>query len=307
MALLIFAGIFVRRKRIVDERFESSLSSLISNLLLPCMVYTVINGGSFTKEAFQTGAAAMLLALLVTAILWMTGSLYARLFFPAKSPFAGCAVAAMVFSNFTFMGFPIVEALYGKDVLFTFMMFTFPMRATIYILPAFVMQPASSLRGKRLRQRLRPLLSPSVLSVPISLLIFALPFSVPAPIEAAIEMIGSACSPMAMLLCGISLAAIRREDLVSDRQVLWSVIGRNVIAPAVVLGVLSIWPLELPLYRTAVVYAALPTASLLTMFAVEYKADAPKMAANIFLSTLLSIATLPLWVYLVEAIIALRS
>ncbi|MCF0120594.1 MAG: hypothetical protein HUJ65_03055, partial [Oscillospiraceae bacterium] len=78
------------------------------------------------------------------------------------------------------------------------------------------------------------------------------------------------------------------------------------VAPAVTLLLVYLLPVEGLIARSAVIYAAAPAASLLPMFVLKYMADpevAPIASANTFVSTMIAVATMPMWVMIMDAVL----
>ena len=83
---------------------------------------------------------------------------------------------------------------------------------------------------------------------------------------------------------------------------------RLVVMPAIFLGLtrlLLLTPLDPIIANMIVIYAALPTASLLPAYALQYDPDPENQftaAGTCVISTLFSTVTIPLWYLLIQAL-----
>lgn len=112
-----------------------------------------------------------------------------------------------------------------------------------------------------------------------------------------INSLGSCASPLGMVLCGISLGKYDFRALLRPKY-LWTPLIRTLALPALTLGLCLLAGLEGELARVAVIFTALPTASLLAAFTIQYDPSRDSQfeaAATVLLSTLLSAFTIPLW------------
>jgi len=84
------------------------------------------------------------------------------------------------------------------------------------------------------------------------------------------------------------------------------VLVRNFIAPAVVIVVLYLLPVESYIAQAVAIYGCVPVPSLITAFAMGAGCSdevCRDCSAGVLISTLLSILTLPMWVSVVFAVL----
>lgn len=196
-----------------------------------------------------------------------------------------------VFTNFSFVGIPVVEALYGQQGLLYFVVFTVPIRMVYYSSAAPLLSPPGQRTEKRSAwQTIEGWLSPPVIAVFIGLALYISGIELPEVLEKTISSIGSVCSPMGMILCGIALGKSDLRSLFRLRYFRLPLL-RNIIMPAVTMGIVYFLPIDALVAKIAVIYAALPVASLLAAFTIQYDSDPEaqqESAGSVFLSLLFS-------------------
>jgi hypothetical protein len=213
---------------------------------------------------------------------------------------AGAAMQgwAASMTNTGFVALPVLQATYGPRAVLPAAI------ATVFV--AVVMFPAAVLMqeldphgagsafapGKLARH---VILNPMVLSTLIGVAWAAAGVPMPGPVNAYLQILADALTACALFAIGLGVSI---EGLRSN-------IGRSAALAAVKLGLMPLIVLGLsialrlePLYLiAAVVCAAVPTAKTVYILSGEYRCEEATVAATISLTTLCSIGTLIVWIY----------
>ena len=300
LVLTIAAGILLRRLKIVEGDFDRQLTALIMKLCLPCLIIKSMMGVS-SPEALRNSGRLILLAIGMLALTFALGQLAFLLM--GKTASARIMRFAMIFTNFSFVGIPVIQTLSGELGVFYFVVFLVPYRMVYYSSAQPLLSPPGVERQRRSwSQRLKGWFSPPVAAVFIGLLLYLSRITLPAPVEGVISTLGSCASPLGMVMCGISLGRYEFRRLLRLRYLRVPVV-RNLLLPGLILALSLLLGLSRELAEVVVVFAALPTASLLATFTVQYDPDPEtqfEAAAAILLSTAFCAATIPLWTSLLE-------
>jgi predicted permease len=121
----------------------------------------------------------------------------------------------------------------------------------------------------------------------------------PSTIEALAKLLGQAAAPCALFATGAALSQYRIAGNLAES--LWLVLIKIIIQPILV-WLLAHYVFQLPPLWTAVavLIAALPTGVNAYLFAQRYKVGIATATTTIFLSTALSLLTLPLVLWLLS-------
>lgn len=295
LILMVAVGLFAWRTHIVSGDFDKQLTSLLMKIALPCMIVRSMSGAFSWEELKNCGRLAVA-ALILWAVTFALGQLAFRLL--GRGASARIARFSMLYTNFTFVGIPVVEALYGDTGVFYFVVFLVPYRMIYYSSAEPLLSPPGlERRARTLPEKLKGWFSPPVVAVFVGLLLYITQWKLPAPVSGVINSLGSCASPLGMVLCGISLGKYDFRALLRPKY-LWTPLIRTLALPALTLGLCLLAGLEGELARVAVIFTALPTASLLAAFTIQYDPSRDSQfeaAATVLLSTLLSAFTIPLW------------
>ena len=295
LVVMVGIGFFTVRFRIVGENFEKQLTSLIMKIILPCMIIKSMMG-AFSWEELKHCGQLVVVAIVLWAITFGLGQLTYRLM--KKTPSARIMRFSMMYTNFTFVGIPVIEALYGDLGVFYFVVFLVPYRMVYYSSAEPLLSPPGLARADRtLKDKLKGWFSAPVVAVFIGLILYLTQIQLPSPITGSINSIGSCASPLGMLLCGMSLGKYPIRKLLRPRYFRLPLV-RNLLLPALFLGLSLVVGLEKELAQVVVMFAALPVASLIAAFTIQYDPDQEtqfEAAAAVLLSTVFAAVTIPLW------------
>ena len=118
-----------------------------------------------------------------------------------------------------------------------------------------------------------------------------------------ITLIGDATTPLAMFIVGFQLGGIRLRELVGEASIYGVTLIRLFIAPALALLIAWLMPGEMTLLHKATVLSlAMPCASCSVMFSQQCDGETEYMTKGVMITTLLSLATIPLITVLVEMV-----
>lgn len=309
MAVFLFIGYWARKQRIVEEKFSASLASFIFNFVFPCVVINALQIDYEPDQVFHSGYL-IIISIITMSIMFGVGS-FVNWLGHKQDDMARILLVNIMFTNFTYMAFPVMESLYGQMGSFYIAVYTIPVRVLFYIISPLIFslgKNGTKIDGKQVaRDAMRALLSPPVIAVPIGLLIYFFRIPVPSPITDVIASLARVAAPMGMVLCGVTLAAIPLTKLWREKRIVLITVLRLLIAPAIILGIYLLLSLAFHIdpvvAKVSILYCALPAAATTTVLAIKAQSDATRAAQCVFVTTLFSVITLPVWAKLLEILV----
>ncbi len=305
LLLMTLSGVFIQKTKLVGENFSKELTSLIMNFLFPLMVFnSIANSTPFSKDAltsclssFLLGFVVMFISLGIGQLLYLAGH---------KDGMARIMRYAATFTHFTFMGMPVIDTLFGEIGTLYYMFFMVPVRIFYYSLSEPLMTPAELKEKKSIGQAIKSTVTnPCLIAVAIGLVFWIGGWHLPTVLNYVVSQCGSICSPMGLILCGMVLGKYDFKKLISVRYIKAPLV-RLIAMPIIfflltrLLLLLNIDPM---ICNMIVVYAALPTASLLPAYAIQYDPDPENQfsaAGACVISTLFSTLTVPVWYLILQ-------
>lgn len=314
MTLLMGVGFIARKAKIVDEKFPQSLGNFLYHFGFTCVVLKAMMAADLS--AIGDMGVLVLISLATMAVMFAFGTL-TNWILHKKDDMSKISIVDLMFVNFTFMAFPIIEALYGEKGSIYIAAYTIPVRILFYVLTPLILASAVVHRTQEHEKSPKPqvhvgkevrkvLLSAPVLAIPIGLGLSFLPFQLPSPLTNSIAAIAAVVTPMGMALCGMRLSEVPIKECIRNGRIWILTVLRLVFAPAIALGLMFLLTqfvsLDEVLVKMCVIYCALPAAASTTIIAMNVNSDSIKAAQCVFATTALSVCTLPIWVYVVDLV-----
>lgn len=284
----------------VDEKFDTSLTAFLLNIALPCMIINSFNA-PYSSDEMRNCLILAVISVFYLALCYGIGQL---VFVSCGKNFTGRMLRfGAMFTNFSFVGMPVAQALYGQTGLLYFVVFIAPIRLFYYSVAKPLLSPPGTAHEKMsLSEHVKRWLSPPIVAVFIGLLLYISGFKLPMPVDKTISAIGAVTSPLGMILCGISIGKNKVRSLLKPKYLLMPLL-RNMIMPAVTTALMYFLPLDPLVAKTVVIYSALPVASMLAAFTIRYD-ESPEArlesAGGVFYSVAACALTIPLWAFLAE-------
>lgn len=286
---LIALGYLLRRRGTVSERLEADLNYLVMRVTLPAMLFVGLLK-PFDAARLALGLFALGLSLGIYAVSFAIGWL-TMLLCRVPEPARGVWLLGCAFSNIGYMGFPVIAAIYGPDGLFLASFVAIGWNLLSFPIGALLVS-----RGNPERPRLREVfLNPVMAALALGTILFVTRVPVPDMVRSVFVVIGDLTGPLAMLIIGLRLGTAHVGVMFANPRAYALSLVRLVIIPFAIVGLFRLIPGVHPLVvAVLVIIAAMPTANLGTLLANEYGGDAHFAAQGTALSTLASLATLPL-------------
>lgn len=199
-----------------------------------------------------------------------------------------------IFSNIGYMGYPVISALYGPGAIFYATIFVIPFNVICFTYGAYIVSGRESAG----RFQLKSLLQPVVLSAIISYALYLLNVRVPVLMTDCFAMVGDLTTPLAMLILGSSLAGLRARDIFGTPRLYGLAAFKLIVLPLISYFLVGLFIESELLKGITVVIMAMPAAINATMVSYEYGGNCDTAASGVFLTTLLSIITIPLMLWL---------
>ena len=195
--------------------------------------------------------------------------------------------------NSMFIALPVAQQVYGTLGVFYVSMSCLPINAMLYSYCVYKLT-----RGQDgVKLDLRKVFSAPLVATIVSLVIFIAHIPVPEIIKNVISTTASATMPLSMLVVGASLGSISFAEAFKDKDVYLTGLLRLVAVPVIVYLVLKLIPMDAVLLNSAVLIAASPCAIVCTVLSVQYGRDYVFASKSVLLTTVLSMLTIPVWVY----------
>lgn len=308
--ILLCLGIGLAKGGILDPHTKQKLTKLLLYVTTPLMMIDAFydrmqmlasqpNDGSTVSVgmlfAYSFLFYGLLIALAVLTVITMRTPREDRRLY----------LFMTVFGNVGFMGFPIIEAVYGKEGLFYAAILNSVFNIFVYTFGVVLMGGITETDGTRsFLGTLRGipwrklLLTPAVIGTAAGILIFALRIPLPSVIADTCDTLGGLTSPLAMLVVGANLSGMRLREVISSRRMNLYVLIRQFLLPFVFWLIIKPIVGHPVLAPSLLLLSCMPVANTTALFATEYHGNEKLASQGIFLTTLCSLISFPLLIWI---------
>lgn len=283
--VLIISGIFLYKKNIIREDGKKLLSDILIKFVVPCMI---INSymGKFNDEVLDNIGKSFIYSIIL-CVLGIVISLAVS--FVVSDEHKGIFRFACSFSNAAYMGFPLIQAMYGSEgVLYASVYVTV---FNILLWTVGIVYVSESMSFKELLKKI--VTCPPIISVAIGLVIFLARIPVADVLKDTFNVVGGMNTPLSMIITGITISQFPLLSILKDKRVYFTVILRMFIIPVICTLVMYLIHARGMVAVITIILEACPCAAITTLFAIKFGHDQKLAVGAVTLSTLISIITLP--------------
>lgn len=288
--LLIFIalGYILQHSHKFPEDAAKVISTLTTLLFLPA--YSLNNlAQNFTMETIGQKVTILGFGVLFTFAAIALGLLLAKIF--GKDTFDRHSLTyAFTFPNYGYFGFPLIEGVFGAEMLADFLIFTIPFNIACHTFGYILFAPEKKINWKKV------LLTPAIVAVIVGCAIGISGIKLPPLITSILTTAGSCMSPMSMILAGFLLGCFKVKHLLSSFRAYWISAIRMVGIPALFGILLFACGVRGNLFLLPLLTACLPLGLNLVVFPESYGLEdsATSNARICFVSILLALILLPI-------------
>lgn len=297
---LIF-GYAAGLRKVVDNKDVKTLVSFLMIFALPC--YLFVTMASTPRQLLWDQAKPALVFAIVYVALFVATYYASRHLI--KDAAANRAVLALTlgFPNAAAVGIPLLLAVYGPRASVTVAVALAVGAITITPITLAILNSGTTAdvtlsHTARIRASLWSALKNPVFWAPLlGVVIAVVQFHMPVYVEKGLIILGAATEGAALFVTGLIVSAQR---FTLNWSVVWAVIAKNVIQPALCLAV--VFPLAMPLEQTryVVLLSAIPCGFFGILFGEGYNATPEVASSSLIASTVLGIFTLAGWIVFLD-------
>ena len=199
LLIMTSIGFAIKKLNIVTDEFSSQISALIMNACLPCLVFNSMTSIDFSADVLRRCGMVLLLSLIVNSALLGMGQLY--YIASGKTGSARLACYSMLMVHGTFMGVPVIDALFGAEGNMYYAVFMIFPRLLYYGFSKLLLSPPGASGGDFSAATFKKaFLAPSVIVMPFAAACGILGLHLPTPIMNCVYNMSKLCT----LRCGNS-------------------------------------------------------------------------------------------------------
>lgn len=287
--IIILVGVYGNKKHIITTQMNKGLIEILINITLPFMILS-----SFIltyDDAIKSNIIKTVYFSVVAYIIMMIVSYV--LLLPIKNNKKTILHFANVFTNTGYVGFPILNSIYGIEGIVYGSIFN--MFFVIFVWTYGIMLFKGNFEKKELKREItKIILNPSIIAVCIGLLLMFFDIQLPGALLFSISNIGSITGPLSMIIIGVILSDVKLKQYIKDWTIYYGTIIKLLIIPLIIF-LISLLTREksIPM-NTVIIMSAMPASAMTSILAENYDKEKDYAAVIVSVTTLLSLITVPL-------------
>ena len=300
LCIPIAIGFIAAKLGFLNDEMDSSLTRLIVNVTLPCLVLASASSadglpdGEVVAQLLGYSALGYALALAVAAVL--------PVLMHAPAAERNVYRFVTVFGNVGFIGYPVLSAIYGPTAVLYAAIASIPNSLVLYSIGEAMLQSAGTSDtaeqslglGQRALRMAKSVASPTFLASLGLLALVLLHVSDLGVLGQGLSVVGNFTTPAALLVTGAALASYNPLEMFTNWRAYVAAVARLLVVPLVMLAVMGGLVPDAFVRGVIVVGAAMPVASVGVLFCLLYDVDVKPMMQATFLSIVGSVVSIPL-------------
>jgi malate permease and related proteins len=295
LAVVVLIGTFAAKLGVLTLDSKDMLSKVIFNISLPLMLFTNFLKLEASPKLISNSLVVLSVSGFVILFMLLFGWITTRIF-RIKGVEAAVFKTHSMFGNTIFLGFPLITALYGGEGLLYASMFQLISNILMWTVGVVVLTQSN---GTSWNKSILKVFNPNTIATVTGLIFFLLSIKLPILILKPLSELGSANTWLSMLYIGAMLAFSGVGGLLRKKSFYIISFNRLIFVPAILIsiiyffGAISGLSAEKLVSSVIILEASMPCMASVVIMAKEFGADDDQAVGNVFVSTLISILTLP--------------
>ncbi len=283
---IMILGFILRRKRIVPENADVSLSRVLTTIVSPAIVLKTF-ATNFNIETLLEKSYIFITGTVLLIVLIFLGTALGNLF--ADNRYIKYIYTySFIVSNLGYMAQPLTLAVFGEQALFDLMIFCIPFNIYIYSVGIARLNPQNE------RVSLRSLVNPVFIAMGVGAVIGLLKIPIPTFASETLSALSACMGVIAMLLAGLVIGKYEIGGLVSNAKIYVATFIRLLAIPGGIIFLLRAIGLPSYIYMTALCVLAMPMGLNTVVFPAAYGGDTKPGASMALISSIFGVITIPL-------------
>lgn len=290
--LLILIGFAAGKLKVISPMGQKEITNLVLYVTMPATIIMAMQV-PFSKDKVYNILQLLMIMILAYLGMILISRIVVSLFKSSPQNHKDIFQTSMILSNTSFMGYPIIETLLGKETLFYAVICAgFIFEIVSWTLGTYLIgRSSSNHQGQNLK---KAILNPGVISILIGGTLFLTNISIPQPFNATMTMLSKATSPLAMIVVGLILSGSKIGDAFKNIKIYIVTLFKLVVNPLLIFFVLRLFNFESTTLILPVMILSMPTAAYVAMFADNLGNDKNLAGQIVFICSLASLITIPL-------------
>ncbi|OIK07987.1 permease [Bacillus sp. MUM 116] len=296
ITFLILIGVLLSKTFSFNDDTRKLFINLIVNIAMPCIILSSIFKVDLNARIFTSILIVFVLSILINLLGIGIGWILS-ITFQGDSPKKREIALMSGLGNTGFIGIPLCATLIGPEAALYAAIFDAGVDFTIWTIGVIILQKDRKFALQTLK---------SMLNMPTAAIVFGLAvayFNIKPPsfIVHLTDQLAGLATPLAMFYIGILIMTIQRAKVREKGHQLWiPLMVKLILLPFSVAFLIHFFGLSPEIIQTLLVQSMMPTLTLASILFAKYSADEEMGAITTIISTIISLSTIPLMLFLIN-------
>lgn len=292
LSLAMAIGFVSVKSGYISEDVKNALSKVIVKITLPLVVVMSLTKVDLNAEKAANCLIVAALAIVSVGILYFSGGITAGLFrMPRKRAIVHQCMSA--FGNVVFLGYPLIEALFGAEGLLYAAIYGIANDAFVWTLGVYKLSSAD-IKNQKSSGNWKNLINPVTISFVVAIVMMITGIKITGIFGTVFTSMGGTTTWLSMLFIGGTLALVDFKHIYKHWALFIMSAVKMVIMPVILIFLLRLLPIDPIVCSVVILQAAMPCQTVLTIITTEYNGDVVYAAEGVFVTTIIGLFTLPL-------------
>lgn len=301
LLLAMLLGFYLFKKGILNREVNAKISAMIVQITCPCIILNSIS--TVPRDDPQMVLKLFLAGIVMYCIFPVLARIITKIM-RVPAHLRGTYMCMFIFSNNTFMGYPVVQALFGDSAIFYITIFNMPFNILFFTLALYYFQKDAAIEANNLEKMkvsVRSLINNGIIASVAALVIYFTNLQMPDIFYSCVGFIGDITTPLSMIIIGSSMAAASLKEIRTEKGI-WPMLPiRLGLLPLIVWAFMHLWTDDPAIISICTIGAGMPVASLVAMGSAPYPRQNKAASIGVVISTLVSLITIPIMAVLLGA------
>lgn len=299
--LIMLIGYAARIFGVIDRGSTKKLSKLMVYVTNPLLIITsfqqVFDSASLADMKLGQKLGLMFTVVGISVLVHLAATAIAIFMFRGKNPRESAVYRfSIIFSNCGFMGYPLLRAVFPENGMFYGACYVLFFTVYMWTFGVFLLSAGSGKGGGVALKK--AFVNPGFIAAIVGMLLFVCGINLPSVLSSTMSMTADMTFPLSMIIIGSMLRELPLKDVFFNPDAYIVAFIKNLALPLLVLLTCVILDVSKGNAYICVIMASTPVAAKAPIMAELYGGSRDKALACVELTTILSVVTIPLVMYL---------
>jgi len=302
LAIYVIIGIIGVKAKIFNRDSLDHLSKYIMKISLPIMIFTNTINGATAEEVIDT-LPMLVIAVCMFLMLYLVGYVISKIF-NLQGERKHVYRAVSMFGNVGFIGIPLIATIFPERGMLYIALFTIIDQGLLWTVGMKLTSPIVENEKQCIGECVKKMINPATVGILLGVAGVFAGVKLPSIVDVTLTKVGATTTPISMIYIGGLFCYADIRNFVKKAEFYLIIAFKMLVFPILLYLAISKVPfINDEIKITLALLAGLPSMSSIAMFANANGSDGDYAIGAVFITTIMSVATLPLISYIIGTVL----